>query len=167
MHRYKHNNQQSGFTLIELMITVVIGGVLLAVGIPSFGNLIKTNRLTAQTNSLLTALHLARNEAVNRGHNIRILPISGSTDWAAGWQVRLDIDSDGVTDTEDTVLRSFDAIENATLVGTADSVTYQSSGFVVAVNTVTLTADECTGEHIRVVSVKLSGLVSSKKQTCP
>lgn len=167
MHKYKHNNQQSGFSLIELVVTVVIGGIILAVGIPNFMNLIKSNRLATQSNSVVASLYLARNEAVNRGHDIRVLPISGTTDWADGWQVRLDVDSNGATDTEDTVLRNFDAIENATLVGTVSSVTYESSGFVSAVNTITLTANECTGQDIRVVSVKLSGLISSEKQTCP
>lgn len=167
MLKHKHNDRQTGFSLLELMATVAIGGILLAVGLPSFVNLIKTNRLTTQTNSVLTALHLARNEAINRGHNIRVLTISGDEDWAAGWQVRLDVDNDGITDAEDTVLRSFDAIEDATLVGDTNNVIYQSSGFVEAVNSITLTAYECTGEDIRVINVKLSGLVASTRQICP
>jgi len=167
MRKHKHNDRQTGFSLLELMATVAIGGILLAIGLPSFVNLIKSNRLTTQTNSVLTALHLARNEAINRGHNIRVLPIVAGTDWAPGWQVRLDVDNSGTTDAEDTVLRSFDAIEKATLVGDVDNVTYQSSGFVEAVNSITLTAYECTGEDIRVINVKLSGLVASTRQACP
>jgi len=167
MRKHKHNDKQTGFSLLELMATVAVGGILLAVGLPSFVNLIKTNRLTTQTNSVLTALHLARNEAINRGHNIRVLTISGDEDWAAGWQVRLDVDNSGTTDAEDTVLRSFDAIEKATLVGDTNNVIYQSSGFVEAVNSITLTAYECTGEDIRVINVKLSGLVASTRQACP
>jgi len=169
MHKYKHIDQQSGFTLIELMITVLVGGIVLAVGLPSFADFTKSNRLAAQANSVLTALHLARSEAVNRGHNMRVLPIAASTDWAQGWQVRLDVDNSGTTDAEDTVLRNYDAIKKATLVGDEDNVTYQSSGFVTttSANTITLTANECTADDIRVISVKLSGLVSSAKQTCP
>ena len=169
MHKYKHIDQQSGFTLIELVITVLVGGIVLAVGLPSFADFTKSNRLSAQTNSVLTALHLARNEAVNRGHNMRVLPISGTTDWAAGWQVRLDVDNSNTIEAEDTVLRNYDAIKKATLVGDADNVTYQSSGFITttSANTITLTADQCTAEDIRVISVKLSGLVSSARQTCP
>jgi prepilin-type N-terminal cleavage/methylation domain-containing protein len=169
MHKYKHNDQQSGFTLIELMVTVLVGGIVLAIGLPSFADFTKSNRLAAQANSVLTALHLARNEAVNRGHNMRVLPIAASTDWAPGWQVRLDVDNDGVTDAEDTVLRNYDATKKATLVGDADNVTYQSSGFVTTTSatSITLTADQCTAEDIRVISVKLSGLVSSARQACP
>jgi type IV fimbrial biogenesis protein FimT len=144
MRKQKYNNRQSGFNLIELMISVTVGGIVLSIAVPSFMGLIKNNRITAQTNDLLTAMHLARNEAINRGHDIRVLPLSGTTDWASGWQVRLDVDSDGVTDAGvDTVLRNYDAIKKSTLVGTATSVTYESSGFVSAVNAITLTAEEC------------------------
>ncbi len=169
MRKYRHKDKQTGFSLLELMATVAVGGILLAIGLPSFVNLIKSNRLTTQTNSVLTALHLARNEAINRGHNIRVLPLVAGTDWAPGWQVRLDVNSDGVTDADDTVLRSFDAIEDATLVGDDDNVTYQSSGFVTTASatTITLTAYECTGEDIRVIDIKLSGLVTSTRQICP
>jgi len=169
MLKYRHKDRQTGFTLLELIITVAVGGVIMAIGLPSFVNLIKSNRLTTQTNSVLTALHLARNEAINRGHSIRVLPIVAGTDWAPGWQVRLDVNNDGITDAEDTVLRSFDAIEDATLVGDADNITYQSSGFITtaSASTITLTAYECTGEDIRVIDVKLSGLVTSTRQICP
>jgi len=169
-HKHKYNTRQSGFTIIELMIALAIGAILLVLAVPSFLDLIKTNRLTAQSNSLVTALHLARNEAINRGHDIRVLSISGNTDWASGWEIRLDVDGDGAIDAGiDTVVRNFDAIEKATMVGDFDNVTYQSTGFVAAVNTMILTADQCTSAHeyIRVVSVGLSGLLSSEKQTCP
>jgi hypothetical protein len=79
------------------------------------------------------------------------------------------VDNDGTTDAEDTVLRNYDAIKKATLVGDADNVTYQSSGFITTTSatSITLTANECTAEDIRVISVKLSGLVSSARQACP
>jgi len=172
MHRYKYNNQQSGFSLIELMAAVVCGGILLAIGIPAFGNFIKSSRLTTQTNDVLTAIHVARNEAVNRGHNVRVISINGDTDWAFGWQIRLDVDGKNDIDAEDIVLRSYDAIENATLVSTDSSIAYESTGFIdqewnPTPIAITLTADSCTATDIRVISVQLSGLVSFVKQTCP
>jgi type IV fimbrial biogenesis protein FimT len=57
----------TGFTLLELMITIAIAGILVGVAIPSFTSIITSNRLTAYANELVTALNLARNEAVKRG----------------------------------------------------------------------------------------------------
>ena len=59
--------KSSGFTLVELMITLAIAGILVAVGIPSFNSTISSNRLTSYANELVTALNLARSEAVKRG----------------------------------------------------------------------------------------------------
>lgn len=81
-----HINKQSGFNLIELMIAVVVLGVILAVGIPNFNNLVENNRITATTNDLVTALNMARSEAVKRGTDIDF--VQTGNDWSDGWEVR-------------------------------------------------------------------------------
>ena len=53
-----------GFTIFELMVTVAIGAVLVTVGIPSFKPMIQKSRITTATNELVSALHVARNEAI-------------------------------------------------------------------------------------------------------
>jgi len=172
MHKYKHNDRQSGFTIMELMIAVAIGGIVMAIGLPAFQGFIKNNRLIAQTNDVLTSLHVARNEAVNRGHNIRILTLSGGTDWASGWEIRLDVDNEDDIDAEDTVLRNYDAIKNATLAGNINIVTFEPTGYLdqglhAAPVAITLTPSKCTANDIRVISTQLSGLVGFTKQNCP
>ncbi|MDH3900596.1 MAG: GspH/FimT family pseudopilin, partial [Gammaproteobacteria bacterium] len=60
-------NRQNGVTLVELLLTIVVLTVLLATGVPSFMEFIKNNRLIGQTNDLVVAVQLARNEAIKRG----------------------------------------------------------------------------------------------------
>lgn len=55
-----------GFTLVELVITVAVAGVLLAVAIPSFTQTISSNRLTATANQMVAGLTTARIEAIRR-----------------------------------------------------------------------------------------------------
>lgn len=55
-----------GFTLIELMITIAVAAVLLVIAVPSFTNIINSNRLTTAANEAVGALNLARMEAIKR-----------------------------------------------------------------------------------------------------
>jgi type IV fimbrial biogenesis protein FimT len=80
----------AGFTLIELMVTVVVLGVLLTVAVPNFTTTIRQNRLATQTNELITALNLARSEAIKRGAQVVVR--KSSTNWESGWSVFYDAD---------------------------------------------------------------------------
>ena len=53
-------NRRSGFTLLELMVTLAIVAIVLTVGIPSFREMMRENRLATQTHEFLAALALAR-----------------------------------------------------------------------------------------------------------
>ncbi len=61
--------QIKGFTLIELVVTVFIVGVLAAVAAPSFQSLIVGTRLSGEMNALIGALNVARSEAQKRGQD--------------------------------------------------------------------------------------------------
>jgi len=153
-------NRHQGFTIIELMITVTVVGILAAVALPAFGDLVKNNRLAAQANSITTSLHYARGEAVNRGLSVRIEPLVAGTDWSAGWLVRLDGNNDGdFDDAEDIVLRNFEGLKSSNLNTDQNQIVYSPNGQASVATTLTLLADECTKEHKRVLNVKLSGMI--------
>jgi type IV fimbrial biogenesis protein FimT len=58
-----------GFTLIELMVTVAVLAIIIALATPSFTSVINSNRLSSHANELVASLQLARMEAVRR--NVR------------------------------------------------------------------------------------------------
>ena len=88
-----------GFTILELMITLVVLGILTALAAPSFSEMIARNHLTAASNDLIVALLTARSEAVKRECMVSVShngdEDDDSDDWEKGWNVK-------VEDTEDT-----------------------------------------------------------------
>lgn len=68
-----------GFTLIELMLTLTVLGVLLTIALPSFRKLLMNYQIRAHTESILNGLQLARGTAVQRNENVQfILAPAGS-----------------------------------------------------------------------------------------
>ncbi len=87
-------NQSSsitGFTLVELMITIAVIGVIAFLGVPSLTSLLENNRVTTQTNQLVSSIHLARSEAVKRNGAVKLCPLGEGAicgqDWRKGWMV--------------------------------------------------------------------------------
>jgi type IV fimbrial biogenesis protein FimT len=56
----------SGFTLVELMITIAVAAILLLIAVPSFSKIINTNRLNAAANAMIGALNTARMAAIQQ-----------------------------------------------------------------------------------------------------
>ena len=77
-----------GFTLIELMITLAVLGVILVLAVPAMGDFVVRQRVNSQASELMLALAYARSEAVTRGENIAVLPATNSANgWTDGWCV--------------------------------------------------------------------------------
>ncbi|MBN2856215.1 MAG: GspH/FimT family pseudopilin [Halothiobacillaceae bacterium] len=72
----RHKRAQ-GFTIIELMITLTVAAILLAIAIPSFTYLTVSSKLTTTANSLVNALGTARSEAIKRNTNV-VVGMDGS-----------------------------------------------------------------------------------------
>lgn len=85
--------KHSGFTLVELMVTISILAILLGIGVPSFRATIEGNRITTVANDMVAALQFARSEAVKRGANVTLCSSSDqrscSGAWANGWVARI------------------------------------------------------------------------------
>ena len=68
--KISRHRQQDGFTIIELMLTIAIAGALLAVGIPSWIEMVKNNCLTSKTNAIVGGIQVARATAISKQREI-------------------------------------------------------------------------------------------------
>jgi len=124
---------QVGFTLYELMITLVIVGVVLSYGMANLSDYTRNGRMTATANDLHAAFHLARSESARGKTNITICastdPMAATADcdgtWDQGYIVFVDSDGDllraGATE---TILRRHGVIETGVTLAVVDAATY-------------------------------------------
>jgi len=111
------HNSASGFTLIELMVTLAVAAIILTVGVPSFVSMTRDNSLITQTNELVADINLARSEAVKRGTRVVLCrsanpaaatPTCGgnANTWTTGWLMFADTNRTGTyVAADDTLIR--------------------------------------------------------------
>ncbi len=166
-------SKQQGLTLVELMVTLAVAIILIAVGMPLFTGLAGSNRATTQANSLVSALKLARSEAVKRADSVTVCSndggaCGGAGDWANGWLVHTDLNASGGFDADD-VLRTWDplsASSSVTVTGGAE-VTFFATGEANNTFSFELDDSEASGSAAdaakRCVEVTRVGQVRSKR----
>lgn len=79
----KTSSTARGFTLVELLITVLVLAILLSVGIPSFNDMLQRTRLKSAAGALYDDLHFARVSAIGRGARTFVV-FSTGTNWCWG-----------------------------------------------------------------------------------
>lgn len=73
----------TGFTLIEMVVTVAVLAILLGVAVPAFQDTLAKRRLVGAAEQLYADLNYARGEAIKRNTNVTV-SFSAGTDWCYG-----------------------------------------------------------------------------------
>jgi type IV fimbrial biogenesis protein FimT len=84
------------------MVVIAVAAILLGIGVPAFGNLIQSERLTSTVNDFFAAINLTRSEAIRRGVRVDLVPREGG--WNQGWEVFVDANDNQKPDAGEEVI---------------------------------------------------------------
>lgn len=131
-----------GFTVIELLVTLSVASILLAVAAPNYRTFVQNSQLIAQSNNFFSAMMLAKSEAIKRSSPATICPstngttCAGVTAWTSGWLVFADVNGDGTVDVGEGIIRVGTALPGQSTLtsGNRTRVTFAASGFALGFN---------------------------------
>ena len=183
--------KQSGFTIAELMIVVVVAAILAAIAVPNMAEMVKNNNRATRVNTMVTALNYARAEAVTRNTRVSLCrsvdlaacaaPGTDPGEFARGWIVFTDAAARGTVDAgTDVVLRVFqpDMAGAATLMarntgGLINGISYRNNGLpediaggtVLTASTNFRYCDDRGAVRARAIAVSTSGHIALSRDT--
>jgi len=109
MSKINARKRESGFTVVELLITVAVCAILLTMAGPTFSAVVHKNRISAASNQLYVSLYAARGEALKRRSAVRVCPSANSTscrndgDWSDGWLIFEDANANNAPDAAEII----------------------------------------------------------------
>lgn len=127
--------QQRGFTLYELLITLVMIGIVISIGVPNLSAFTQNSRITGTANDLHSSFHLARSEAARSKDNITICASTNSMDAGAncsgdfndGWIIFIDTNGDiDRSGADENVIRAHPPVPDELTITADDAATYFS-----------------------------------------
>jgi type IV fimbrial biogenesis protein FimT len=154
-----------GFTLIELIFTTAVIGMLCAISLPALGSLTQRSQSRAANDTLVTALNLARSSAVNRGSEIVLCPSADQKHcddgiwWQQGWIVFHDLDRNGTRNGDEAILSVVQAQHDMAIASSVgrDHLIYRSDGSATGTNLTFTLCDRRGSAHASTIVVSNSG----------
>ncbi|CAM4059331.1 MULTISPECIES: type IVa pilus pseudopilin TppE [Aeromonas] len=163
---------RSGFSLIELMVTIAIVSILLTLGVPSFSAVLRNITLTTQANNFVAAINLARSEAIRRNTAVTLSATASNITqhhWESGWQIWVDSNGNGTLDNGE-LLRLFPDMGSGTLVSNTSLLRFSGNGFLDGRQQVTLVFSlqppDCAAEPARDIMITPAGRPSIQETSC-
>ncbi|TGG91086.1 prepilin-type N-terminal cleavage/methylation domain-containing protein [Natronospirillum operosum] len=160
--------RQQGLSILELMMVVILVGILALLAVPNMNLVVENSRVRSATNDLVTALSLARSEAVRNSTDIQVLARNNSDntpDFAAGWCVV------AVDDNCSNPTRLYDAPGNAQVTLNGDtSIRFNRTGERLNDNNISITfaPPNCQAgqPRARQIQVRPSGRAAVSEEDC-
>jgi type IV fimbrial biogenesis protein FimT len=153
-----------GFTAIELMVTLAVVGILVALAVPALGDATLSSQLSASANRLAASATLARSEAIKRNASVVVCMSADGTScassggWEQGWVM---LRGTTVLSREQAANNGFKMIVSPS---SATSLTFDATGVGATQATVTVCrALPNAGAQERVVTISATGRATVTK----
>ena len=161
-HKHSLHPGAVGITLIELLVSITVIAILLALTLPSFKNALLNNRLLAEADALTNSLNYARSTALSQTINVIACPANtpGSTTCGTNWQTGWIIVSQPTTGAAVLLQSTFSGTNDPVLSATATSITFDPRGLATTQANFKL-CDNRGGAFARSVEVLPTGFVQT------
>ncbi len=146
---------QHGFTMIEMLVTLSIVGILAMLAAPAFTSFIASQKIKTSASMLQSSLLSARSEALKRNADVIVSPVGGQ--WASGWTVAVLATSE--------VLSSNNQGTQAVISGPA-SIDYNNAGRVSSGGGSAFRFSSPSTSDIRCLNIGLSGMPTITSSGC-
>ena len=129
----------AGFSLVEMLVTLLVVAVLLGAAVPGLFNLVEQNRLQTTATRFMNTLMSARSEALKRNQQVVICRsidgtgCAGTGNWEDGWMTFADLDADGSKDAAEPIITVHERLAKADTLRVAapalqDQIAYSADG---------------------------------------
>jgi type IV fimbrial biogenesis protein FimT len=177
MSEMQSNRRHSGYTMMELVMTMAIVAILGTLAIPGFKFVTSSNRVSTEVNGLLGDIQFARSQAVKEGLPVTICTSTApytsctNTDWELGWIVFLDSNGNQAVEAGEVVVRTQPAFAGTdTFVATPPTfhaltfnrMGYAPTGVATAIN-ITLHDSTSNTNWTRCVAINPIGSAVTEK----
>lgn len=148
-------SEQVGFTLIEMMVTLLVIAVLLVIGVPSLKKMTINRHADKLAQELQIDIMYARNQALSSAKDITIEP---NGQWNEGWLIK-----------EGTALLriSNPRAKAGEIASSATVIEFNKFGRLTSGNTeIKVAVNDCTGNRIRTIKINALGQIVTKVDPC-
>ncbi len=106
--------KHAGFTLTELIIVVATVSIISFFSVPNFTEMVIDRKIAASADVFISATNYVQVESLSRSFPISLCASKDGTDcignWSEGWLAFVDKDNDGIVDSDEDRLRTWDPL---------------------------------------------------------
>ena len=166
--RARHRHR--GITLLELLVTLAVASILLTVAVPNMQVLVQNNRTVSSTNELVSALNVARAEAIKRGESVSLSALVPSQRLGGGACIHTGNSCD-----DDTRIREYGVMsrmEVSAIAGNDQRIIFDARGLKTSpagAVVIQLSPESCTpgaSGRARTVTVHAMGRITTRPADC-